>query len=186
MCVCATRSKRCWRPAGPDRALAIERFIVDRQSMRRGVDPLLGSRLGPWRLVSVLGRGGMGTVYRAERADGQYRQEVAVKILRSGPRDPYAIERFRTERQVLAHLTHPNIAGLLDGGFAPDGTPYLVMELVDGVPITRMVRRRASSARRLGCVCFAWCATPCSTRIAPSSFTATSSRRISSCRDPGM
>ena len=78
----------------------------------------------------------MGTVYRAERADGQYRQEVAVKLVRSGPRDPYAIERFRTERQVLAHLIHPNIAGLLDGGFAPDGTPYLVMELVDGIPIT--------------------------------------------------
>ena len=54
----------------------------------------------------------------------------------SGPRDPYAIERFRTERQVLAHLRHPNIAGLLDGGFASDGTPYLVMELVDGVPIS--------------------------------------------------
>ena len=78
----------------------------------------------------------MGTVYRAERADGQYQQEVAVKLVRSGPRDPYAIERLRTERQVLAHLRHPNIAGLLDGGFAPDGTPYLVMELVDGVPIT--------------------------------------------------
>ena len=77
----------------------------------------------------------MGTVYRAERADGQYRQDVAVKILGSGPRDPYAIERFRTERQVLANLTHPNIAALLDGGFAPDSTPYLVMELVEGVPI---------------------------------------------------
>ena len=78
----------------------------------------------------------MGTVYRAERADGQYRQEVAVKLVRSGPRDPYAIERFRTERQVLARLIHPNIAGLVDGGFASDGTPYLVMELVDGIPIT--------------------------------------------------
>ena len=77
----------------------------------------------------------MGTVYRAERADGQYQQEVALKLVRSGPRDPYAIERLRTERQVLAHLRHPNIAGLLDGGFASDGTPYLVMELVDGVPI---------------------------------------------------
>ena len=63
-------------------------------------------------------------------------QEVAVKLVRSGPRDPYAIERLRTERQVLAHLRHPNIAGLLDGGFASDGTPYLVMELVDGVPIS--------------------------------------------------
>ena len=122
--------------ASVDRVLAVERFIVDRETDREAADPLVGSHLGPWRLVSVLGRGGMGTVYRAERADGQYRQEVAVKLVRSGPRDPYAIERFRTERQVLARLIHPNIAGLLDGGFAPDGTPYLVMELVDGIPIT--------------------------------------------------
>ena len=121
--------------ASPDRALAIERFIVDRASDAGVADPLISSCLGPWRLVSILGRGGMGTVYRAERADGQYRQDVAVKILGSGPCDPYAIERFRTERQVLAQLTHPNIATLLDGGFAPDGTPYLVMELVEGVPI---------------------------------------------------
>ncbi len=121
---------------GDDRALAVERFIVDRQLGAAGADPLLGNSLGPWRLLSALGRGGMGTVYRAERADGQYRQEVAVKLVRSGPRDPYAIERFRTERQVLARLIHPNIAGLVDGGFASDGTPYLVMELVDGIPIT--------------------------------------------------
>ena len=121
---------------GDDRALAVERFIVDRQLDAAGADPLLGNCLGPWRLLSALGHGGMGTVYRAERADGQYRQEVAVKLVRSGPRDPYAIERFRTERQVLARLIHPNIAGLVDGGFASDGTPYLVMELVDGIPIT--------------------------------------------------
>jgi serine/threonine-protein kinase len=77
----------------------------------------------------------MGAVYLAERVDGQYRQKVAVKLVRSGSREPHAIERFRTERQVLAHLRHPNIAGLLDGGIAPDRTPYLVMEFVDGVPI---------------------------------------------------
>ena len=121
--------------ASADRALAVERLIVDSSPEARGSDPWLGTCLGPWRLVGELGRGGMGTVYRAERADGQYQQEVALKLVRSGPRDPYAIERLRTERQVLAHLRHPNIAGLLDGGFASDGTPYLVMELVDGVPI---------------------------------------------------
>ena len=121
--------------ASADRALAVERLIVDSSPEARVADPWLGTCLGPWRLVGELGRGGMGTVYRAERADGQYQQEVAVKLVRSGPRDPYAIERLRTERQVLAHLRHPNIAGLLDGGFASDGTPYLVMELVDGVPI---------------------------------------------------
>ncbi len=128
----------------PDRALGIERFIVDRTSDARVDDRLIGSCLGPWRLVSVLGRGGMSSVYRAERADGQYRQDVAVKILRSGLCDPYAIERFRTERQLLAQLTHPNIAALLDGGIARDGTPYLVMELVEGSPITEW-----SAAQRL-------------------------------------
>ena len=78
-------------------------------------DPWLDTCLGPWRILDVLGRGGMGTVYRAERADGQYRQEVAVKLVRTGPCDPYAIERFRTERQVLAHLRHPHIAGCSTG-----------------------------------------------------------------------
>ena len=82
----------------------------------------------------------MGFLYSAERTDGQYQLEVAVKLMRGGPRDPYAGERFRTERQVLASLKHPHIASLLDGGLAPDGTPYLVMELVDGVPITEWCR----------------------------------------------
>jgi serine/threonine-protein kinase len=123
------------RPASPDdRAPGAAGLVADADRLRP--DPWLGARLGPWRVADVLGRGGMGTVYRAERADGQYAQEVAVKLVRTGPRDPYAVERFRTERQVLAHLRHPNIAGLLDGGFAADGTPYLVMELVDGVPIS--------------------------------------------------
>lgn len=131
--------------AGPDRALAIERFIVDGDSDAPRVDPLIGSSLGPWRLMSVVGRGGMGTVYRAERADGHYRQDVAVKILRSGPCDPHAVERFRTEQQVLARLTHPNIASLLDGGFAADRTPYLVMELVEGSPINEWCTARALS-----------------------------------------
>ncbi len=122
--------------ASDEHALSVERFIVDWDTDAAAADSWLGTCLGRWRLVSVLGRGGMATVYRAERADGQYRQGVAVKVMRSGPRDPYAIERFRTERQVLARLIHPNIASLLDGGFVPDGTPYLVMELVDGMPIT--------------------------------------------------
>jgi serine/threonine-protein kinase len=122
--------------ADPSHAMAVERLVVDRETDHDVEDPWLNRCLGAWRLVRILGRGGMGTVYGAERADGQYRQDAAVKIVASGPRDPEALARFRTERQVLAHLTHPNIAGLLDGGFAPDGTPFLVMELVDGVPIS--------------------------------------------------
>ena len=128
--------ERLLAAAHDDRALAIERLVVDGTPSFEPRDPSIGSVLGPWRLVSVLGRGGMGSVYRGERADGQYRQDVAVKLLRSGPRDPFAVDRFRIERQVLARLIHPNIAALLDGGVAPDGTPYLVMELVDGVPVT--------------------------------------------------
>jgi serine/threonine-protein kinase len=124
--------------ASADRALSIERLVVDRRPTAD--DPWLGECLGPWRLTRVIGRGGMGLVYGAERADGQYQLEVAVKLMRAGPRDPYATDRFRQERQVLASLKHPHIAGLLDGGFAPDGTPYLVMELVDGVAITDWCR----------------------------------------------
>ena len=126
-------------------ALSIERLVVDEPFPDTENDPWLGQSLGPWRLTRVIGRGGMGLVYGAARADGQYELEVAVKLMRAGPRDAYASERFRTERQVLASLKHPNIAGLLDGGFAPDGTPFLVMELVDGVPITDWCRSRVLS-----------------------------------------
>ncbi len=135
-----------------DRALSIERFVTDEPSgsSESEQDLWLGRSLGPWRLTRVIGQGGMGLVYGAVRADGQYQLEVAVKLMRAGPRDPRAIERFRTERQVLASLKHPHIAGLLDCGLAPDGTPYLVMELVDGVPITDWCdERRLSLDARL-------------------------------------
>ena len=126
-------------------ALSIERLVVEESASEPIDDLWLGQCLGPWRLTRVIGRGGMGLVYGAARADGQYQLEVAVKLMRAGPRDSYAGERFRTERQVLASLQHPNIAGLLDGGFAPDGTPFLVMELVDGVPITDWCRSQSLS-----------------------------------------
>jgi serine/threonine-protein kinase len=93
-------------------------------------------RLGPYRLVSVLGEGGMGAVYLAERDDDEFLQQVAIKVVR-GMLDPERVRQFRTERQILAWLEHPNIARLLDGGTAADGTPYLVMEHVEGVPIDR-------------------------------------------------
>jgi serine/threonine protein kinase/tetratricopeptide (TPR) repeat protein len=95
-----------------------------------------GRRVGPYELVGELGRGGMGEVYRARRADGQYEQQVAVKLIRGGFEERRALlERFRTERQILATLEHPNIARLLDGGASEDGRPYLVMELIEGVDI---------------------------------------------------
>ncbi len=89
-----------------------------------------GTRLGPWRIVAPLGRGGMGEVYRAERADGQFEQQVAIKLMRLDAATQAA--RFRAERQIVARLDHPGIARLLDGDMSADGRLYMVMELVDG------------------------------------------------------
>jgi serine/threonine-protein kinase len=95
----------------------------------------IGERVGPYRLVREIGHGGMGTVYLAERVDEQYHASVAIKFVRGTLAAPDLARRFRAERQILADLTHPNIAWLLDGGTASDGTPYLVMEYVEGAPI---------------------------------------------------
>jgi eukaryotic-like serine/threonine-protein kinase len=106
-----------------------------------------GQQLGAWRLGRLLGEGGMGTVHAAERADGAFAMTAAVKLLRTGLGTPEAIARFETERSVLARLTHPNIARLLDGGTSPEGRPYLVMELVEGEPIDLYCERRALPLR---------------------------------------
>lgn len=105
-------------------------------------DPLEGGLVGPYRIVERVGAGGMGVVYRAVRADDQYRKEVALKLVRRGMDTEQVLGRFRTERQILANLDHPHIARLLDGGVAPDGRPYLVMEFVDGLPIDTWCARR--------------------------------------------
>jgi len=96
---------------------------------------MVGRRVGAWRLVGFLGRGGMGSVWRAERADGQFEKTAALKLLALGAASPEARRRFLAEREILARLEHPNVARLYDGGVADDGTPYFVMELVDGLPI---------------------------------------------------
>jgi serine/threonine protein kinase len=96
-----------------------------------------GRRVGPYRLVREIGRGGMGAVYLAARDDQQYESEVAIKLVRPGLDTEFILKRFRRERQILARLQHPNIARLLDGGTTEDGVPYLVMEYVDGSWITR-------------------------------------------------
>ena len=94
-----------------------------------------GPTVGRYRLVRELGRGGMGTVMLAERADGEYDQRVAIKFVTSGVAAGELLRRLRDERQILARLEHPNIARLLDGGTTEQGAPYLVMEYVDGLPI---------------------------------------------------
>ena len=94
-----------------------------------------GRRIGAYDILEEIGHGGMGEVYRAVRADGEFDREVAVKVVRNGFDSQFILERFRHERQILAGLDHPNIARLLDGGTTDDGIPYLVMELVEGTPI---------------------------------------------------
>ena len=110
---------------------------------------IIGQRVGAYRVVSLLGRGGMGAVYLAERADGQYAKQVAVK-LSSRVLDASMREQFAGERQILAGLEHPNIARLVDGGATDEGIPYFVMEYVDGEPIDRYAdRRRLDLAARV-------------------------------------
>jgi serine/threonine-protein kinase len=106
-----------------------------------------GARAGAYRIVSLIGAGGMGDVYRAERADGAYRQAVALKVLRPGYRTAELVRRFRVEREALARLVHPGIARILDGGALDDGRPYIVLELVDGTAITNYCEREALSLR---------------------------------------
>lgn len=101
-----------------------------------------GGRVGPYRVIHELGRGGMGIVYRAERADGEFVQVVALKLVRRGFDGDDTTVRFRRERQILAQLDHPSIARLLDGGLHADGRPYFAMELVEGEPITTYCDRQ--------------------------------------------
>ena len=94
-----------------------------------------GDRIGPYRIIEEIGRGGMGVVYRATRDDESFTQQVAIKLIDPFMRSDEILKRFRAERQILAMLEHPNIARLIDGGTAQDGSPYLVMEYVSGRPI---------------------------------------------------
>jgi len=102
-------------------------------------------RIGAYRIERELGRGGMGTVYLAVRDDDEFNKKVAIKIVRSGFDSDELLHRFRSERQILANLDHPNIARLLDGGTTVDGAPYVVMEYVDGIPINDHCERNALS-----------------------------------------
>lgn len=113
-------------------------------------DPDMPGRVGPYRVVAELGRGGMGTVYLGERADGEFEKRVALKLIRRGLDTDDILRRFSVERRILASLEHPNIARLYDGGATEDGRPYLVMELVEGEKITDYcAARRLPLERRL-------------------------------------
>ncbi|HEU4712057.1 MAG TPA: protein kinase [Pyrinomonadaceae bacterium] len=98
-------------------------------------DPMLGRRLGSYRIEREIGRGGMGAVYEASRADNEFNKRAAIKLVKRGMDTDFILRRFRKERQILAALDHPHIAGLLDGGTTDDGLPYFVMEFIEGQPL---------------------------------------------------
>jgi eukaryotic-like serine/threonine-protein kinase len=107
----------------------------------------IGERMGAYAVVKELGRGGMGAVYLAERADGQFEKRVAIKVLKRGTDTDEVLRRFRIERQILARLDHPNIARLLDAGTTDDGLPYFIMDYIVGAPATRFAVAQGLSTR---------------------------------------
>lgn len=122
------------RPAASVVSEELQRFVLGDAASQ------VGRRVGPYRLVELLGQGGMGAVYLAERDDDEFRRRVAIKLLPGLMRTAQLAARLRSERQILASLEHPNIVRLLDGGTTDDAVPYQVMEHVRGVPITRYAR----------------------------------------------
>lgn len=135
---------------GAERDLgAIERFEV---ALDEPASPgRAGLRLGPYRISEETGRGGMSTVWLADRVDGQFEQHVAIKVIKRGMDTAQVLERFRAERQILASFDHPNIARLIDGGTTDDDLPYFVMEHIRGRPIDEYAdERRLSVRERLG------------------------------------
>jgi tetratricopeptide (TPR) repeat protein/tRNA A-37 threonylcarbamoyl transferase component Bud32 len=160
--------------AGPEREAFLARSCADDPGLRAEVERLLaahdragdfisspaaaaaghgagtdanwvGRLVGPYRVVRELGRGGMGAVYLAERADGQYEQRVALKVIKRGMDTDQVLARFRAERQILASLDHANIARLLDGGSTDQGVPFFAMEYIEGEPIDAWAARRSLS-----------------------------------------
>jgi serine/threonine protein kinase/Tfp pilus assembly protein PilF len=113
----------------------LARFDAENTAAAKELDSMQGRVIGAYRLVGEIGRGGMGAVYAAERADGMFKTKAAVKLIKRGMDTDSILRRFRNERQILASLNHPNIALLLDGGTTPEGLPYFVMEYIEGLPL---------------------------------------------------
>jgi serine/threonine protein kinase len=109
--------------------------------------PLIGTRIGAYRLEREIGQGGMGAVYLATRADSEFDKRVAIKLIRAGLESDFAIRRFRHQRQILARLENPYIARLIDGGTTAAGAPYFVMEYVEGQSVTQYCEAHSLTAR---------------------------------------
>ena len=135
----------------------MEQCVADASLLRLDTDidaAKTGNRIGPYRILREIGRGGMGAVYLAERDDEHYRQQVAIKLIKPGLGGDVIRRRFRNEMQILAELNHANIARLFDGGETPDGLPYLVMEYVEGRPINQYCDdQQLSTEQRLNLFC---------------------------------
>ncbi|HRC84027.1 MAG TPA: serine/threonine-protein kinase, partial [Thermoanaerobaculia bacterium] len=126
--------------SGEESALSVE--------PEEGSSPASGVlRIGPYRLLRLLARGGMGEVHLAERTDGAFQQLVAIKLLRPGLESSEMLARFELERELLASLSHPAVVPLLDGGTTEEGRPYLVLQYVEGEPITLFCQRRRLGRR---------------------------------------
>jgi serine/threonine protein kinase len=128
--------------AARERGQAISAAISDEAALCCYGASLAGERLGSWRVVNEIGRGGMGTLYLAVRDDSQFQKQVAIKVVRQGMDTANVLERFRHERQILANLGHSYIWRLLDGGTTPDGRPFFVMEYVEGKPLDLFCREK--------------------------------------------
>jgi serine/threonine protein kinase/tetratricopeptide (TPR) repeat protein len=141
----------------PQAETALDRLTVlaaSKSELATSKEPLVGRRVGSYRIVEEIGSGGMGEVYRAFRADDQYRKEVAVKVVRQGQNSGAVVARVTPERQILADLDHPNIALLHDGGTTEAGDPFFVMELIEGLPIDEYCdQRKLSISERLELFC---------------------------------
>lgn len=124
-----------------ERARGLVAELADEPPASSGHALAMGDVVGAWRIGEPLGRGGMGEVFLVERADPLFHQAAALKLLKRGLDTDEVVRRFERERQILARLEHPSIARLLDGGIAPDGRPFLVMERVEGEPITAFCHR---------------------------------------------
>lgn len=120
-------------------------LVMPHPEAKTGAAMESGVRIGAYRLIREIGRGGMGAVWLAERDDGQFYQQVAIKLLHASSENEEVIRRFRHERQILASLDHPNIARLLDGGTTEDGRPYFVMEYIEGLPVDEYCRQHQLS-----------------------------------------
>ena len=133
--------------ADGDGGESIEMAVQDEAASLFDSHLLVGERLGIYRIVREIGRGGMGSVYLALRDDQEYHKEVALKIVKRGMDTAEVLERFRYERQILANLEHPYIARLFDGGSTADGVPFFVMEYIEGKPVSVFCRENSLDLR---------------------------------------